>query len=145
MFSTFFLFFFGLTVQLMRYQFPDQGSNQCPLQWKRRVLTTRPSGNSLLISKCILYLKILNTLKSGGSSTTTFACHVSYLWCFCLLFNLLNKAIQPSRAINRNSKRELQKIRQSILATDLFLQRLCWYLQKGDLRLDVPSCVILTL
>ena len=27
-------------------QFPDQGLNLCPLQWKRRVLTTGPPGKS---------------------------------------------------------------------------------------------------
>ena len=27
--------FFGLTVRLRRYQFPDQGSHQFPLQWKQ--------------------------------------------------------------------------------------------------------------
>ena len=27
-------------------QFPHQGSNPCPLQWKRRVLTTGPPGKS---------------------------------------------------------------------------------------------------
>ena len=28
------------------WNFPDQGSNPCPLQCKRRVLTTGPSGKS---------------------------------------------------------------------------------------------------
>ena len=31
-------------------QFPDQGSNLCPLQWKHRVLTTGPPGKSPEIS-----------------------------------------------------------------------------------------------
>ena len=39
-------FFFGCAVQLLGSQFPDQGSNSCSLQWKLRVLTTGPPGNS---------------------------------------------------------------------------------------------------
>ena len=30
-------------------ELPDQGSNLCPLQWKRGVLTTGPPGNSPII------------------------------------------------------------------------------------------------
>ena len=34
-----YLFIFGRNTQHAGSQFPDQGSNPCPLQWKRRVLT----------------------------------------------------------------------------------------------------------
>ena len=39
------IFFFGLATWLAGSQFPDQGSNLCPLQWKHGVLTG-PPGNS---------------------------------------------------------------------------------------------------
>ena len=42
-------FFFGCTAQHVGSQFPDQGSNPCPLQWKCGVLTTGLPGNSSLI------------------------------------------------------------------------------------------------
>ena len=41
-----FKFIFGHTARHAGSQFPDQGSNLCPLQWKRRVLTTGPPGKS---------------------------------------------------------------------------------------------------
>ena len=43
-------FFFRRAARLVGSQFPDQGSNPCPLQWKHGVLTTGPPGNSLHIS-----------------------------------------------------------------------------------------------
>ena len=43
----FFFFLFGCAVQHAGSQFPDQGSNPCPLQWKHRVLTIGPPANSL--------------------------------------------------------------------------------------------------
>ena len=42
----FFFFFFGCASRHAGSQFPDQGSNLCPLQWKHRVLTTGLPGNS---------------------------------------------------------------------------------------------------
>ena len=36
------LFFFFLTALCSMQNFPNQGSNPCPLQWKLRVLTTGP-------------------------------------------------------------------------------------------------------
>ena len=41
---SFFPFFGG---EHVGSQFPDQGSNSCPLKWKHGVLTTGPPGNSL--------------------------------------------------------------------------------------------------
>ena len=38
--------FLGRTVWHVGSQFPDQGSNPCPLHWKCRVLTTGPPGKS---------------------------------------------------------------------------------------------------
>ena len=40
-------FFFGYDVWHVGSWFPQQGSNLCPLQWKRRVSTTGPPGKSL--------------------------------------------------------------------------------------------------
>ena len=37
----------NLLVAVCGIQFPNQGSNPCPLHWKRRVLTTGPPGKSL--------------------------------------------------------------------------------------------------
>ena len=39
-------YFFGCVVQQAESQFPDQGLNSCPLQWKYRVLTTGLPGKS---------------------------------------------------------------------------------------------------
>lgn len=41
-----FYLFIGRTTQHLGSQFCSQGSNPCPLQWKLRVLTTRPPGKS---------------------------------------------------------------------------------------------------
>ena len=46
-FSWLFLFCFDHAAWLAGSQFPDQGSNLGPLQWKRGVLITGPPGNSL--------------------------------------------------------------------------------------------------
>ena len=46
-FVFFFSFFFGWAMRLMGSQFPDQGSNPYPLQWKHGALTTGPPGNFL--------------------------------------------------------------------------------------------------
>ena len=42
----FFFFFFGCAAPHVGSQFPNQGSNPHPLQWKRRVPTTGPPGKS---------------------------------------------------------------------------------------------------
>ena len=44
--------YFILAVRHAGSQFPDQGSNPCPLQWNCRVLTTGPPGNSLPV-RCL--------------------------------------------------------------------------------------------
>ena len=41
------------------YYFPDQQSNLWPLQWKHGVLTTGPSGNSLIFFKYLFHDDIL--------------------------------------------------------------------------------------
>ena len=40
------LHFLSFFTQHLESQFPDQESNLCPLQWKHRILTSRPPGNS---------------------------------------------------------------------------------------------------
>ena len=45
-FYLFIYLFIGCTLWHVRSQFPDQGLNPCPLQWKHRVPTTGPSGKS---------------------------------------------------------------------------------------------------
>ena len=42
-----FLFSFWPCHQLVRTEFPNQGLNPCPPQWKNKVLTAEPSGYSL--------------------------------------------------------------------------------------------------
>ena len=46
-FIYFYFLFFVHTTQHAGSQFSGQGSNQCPLQWKCRVLTAGPRGKSL--------------------------------------------------------------------------------------------------
>ena len=48
----FFFFFFGYATRHAGSQFPDQGSNPRPLQWKRGVLTTGLPGKSLQSMSC---------------------------------------------------------------------------------------------
>ena len=43
-------------------QFPDQGSNLCPLHWKGGVLTTGGQGNP-----CVLHFRSLFSFKQNGS------------------------------------------------------------------------------
>ena len=52
--SFFFFFFFGLTLWDVGSYFPDQESNQSPLQWKHAALTTGPPG--VLVSQSCLAL-----------------------------------------------------------------------------------------
>ena len=41
------IFFFLATLRSSQdLSFPDQGSNPCPLQWQRSVLTSGPAGKS---------------------------------------------------------------------------------------------------
>ena len=40
------ILFFGCAWWHAGSYFPDQGSNPCPLQWKRSVLTIGPQGKS---------------------------------------------------------------------------------------------------
>ena len=42
-----FVFVFGRATRHEGSQFPDQGSNPCPMQWKLGVLTTVPRGEIL--------------------------------------------------------------------------------------------------
>ena len=42
--SSYLLYFFFLATPHSMQNFPDQGSNPCPLQWKQGVLTTGPPG-----------------------------------------------------------------------------------------------------
>ena len=56
------LFFFGLTMWHTGSQFPSQGSNPCPVQWKRGVLTTVPPEKSQR-----LITKIKNFCSEKGS------------------------------------------------------------------------------
>ena len=46
---SFVFFFFSNTEWHVGSQFPHQGSNLCPLQWKRGVLTIEPPGKSLTV------------------------------------------------------------------------------------------------
>ena len=48
-FCLFFFFFFAIPRGM--WNFPDQGLNPCPLQWKRGVLSTGPPGKS---PRCLL-------------------------------------------------------------------------------------------
>ena len=46
------LLFLGLVaLQHVGSQFPDQGSNQCPLHWKADFLTTGPPGRASLVAQ----------------------------------------------------------------------------------------------
>ena len=67
--------FFGRATQHARSQFPDQGLNPCPLQWKLRVSTTGPPGKSEL-SFVYLHFQILTrkaplVLADVGTTLTT--------------------------------------------------------------------------
>ena len=60
--NLFYLFIYCHAVQLVGPYFPNQGSNLGPCQWKHRVLTTGPPGNSLFlligVLKPFTFLKI---------------------------------------------------------------------------------------
>ena len=59
-------FFFGFnflhTSQHIRYYFPDQGSNSCPLDWEGWVLTTGTPGNSLFFLTFNLFISSFPSL-----------------------------------------------------------------------------------
>ena len=63
-----FIYLFSCAVWHVGSYFPDQGSNLCPLQWERKVLTTGPLGKSRI---------------------------VHFKWVYCMVCELyLNKAIK---------------------------------------------------
>ena len=64
-FSFFLSFFSGHAEHPVGSQFPDQGSNPGPLQWKHGVLTTGPPGNS---RGTFFYLWKVTLWVSGGDS-----------------------------------------------------------------------------
>ena len=65
-----FFFFFWLHLKACDLQLSCQGWNTCPLQWKRRVLTTGPPGKSCQFFKTQLYkVSAFGCLISGTSST----------------------------------------------------------------------------
>ena len=47
--TCFFFFFFYCIAWHVVSSFPNQGLNLCPLQWKRRVLTTGPRGKPCIV------------------------------------------------------------------------------------------------
>ena len=68
-----FFFFFGCTTRHAGSQFPNQGSNPSPLQWKRGVLTTGPPGKSpvfAFLNNCILGLFVTQPCHSKKLNST---------------------------------------------------------------------------
>ena len=61
-----YLFIFGHTARLVGSQLPNQGLNLGPQQWKDRVLTTGPPGNSLLCFKYQNFVFLIFSLTGLG-------------------------------------------------------------------------------
>ena len=67
--------FFAMPHGMWDLGFPDQGSNLYPLNWKHRILTTRPSGKSpepvFLASPFVILIQMLQvrTLMMGNQNT----------------------------------------------------------------------------
>ena len=61
---------FSRTVWHTGSQFPDQGLNSCPLQWKNRFLTTGPPEKSAFHASCSqLHQRLRVTVWSGGQDS----------------------------------------------------------------------------
>ena len=85
----------GHAIRHMESWFPNQGWNQCHLQWKRGVLTTGLSGKSCFFPILVLFFSNLNALSlqcfsrgTGGSFhlvkeylTSSGVSHESPCWC----------------------------------------------------------------
>ena len=56
--------FFGHTLLHAGSQFPDQGSNLCPLHWEHRVLTTGPPGKSQSQTFLVMSFKSLKNTEN---------------------------------------------------------------------------------
>ena len=91
--SIFFLFF-GCTVWHMGSWSPNQGSNLCPLQWKRRIFTTRPPGKSSEhIYDCYFELILGKSLTSVSLRSVSRDLSFFFVWnisrFFIFLYSLL--------------------------------------------------------
>ena len=76
-------FFLATPRSIWRSLFSDQESNPRPLQWKRRVLTTGPPGNSLLASYWLICFLCVSTDKlTPLSSNKILLCLVLFFF-FC--------------------------------------------------------------
>ena len=106
----FFLFFllFGCIVRHMGSQFPNQGSNPHPLQWKHRVSTTGPPGKSQNLFPCLFQLLVVaytpwpiatsSIFKASHDKLSPFMVHLSDSSSFTSLSDPVKKASLILRA-----------------------------------------------
>ena len=99
----FFFFFSGCAVRLAGSQFPAQGQNTDPLQWRCRVLTAGPPGNSHLFS--------LKTNKQNRRSTSQSIAFIGLCFVFIhwILTECLLSAWHSSRGLGYNREQSKQK------------------------------------
>ena len=71
----------ALSMITCMWNFPDQGSNSCPLHWKRGVLTTRPPGKC---SMTTILSKVCQHLVMWGDSSS-----LSTIQIFAKVVNIL--------------------------------------------------------
>ena len=84
-FILFFILFFGHAMRHVESYFPDQRSNQGPLQWKRGVLTTGPPGKSLCASNFIHTI-----LQNVSDLIVIWMYHELFVYSTCFLLSIIS-------------------------------------------------------
>ena len=90
------LFFFLVVPSGMQgFQFPDQGLNSCPLQWKQGVLTSRPPVKVLVAQSCPTLCNPISYSLPGSSVHGILQARILERVTFRSPGDLLNPGIKP--------------------------------------------------
>ena len=140
----------GLTLQHMGSQFPDQGLNSCSLQWKHRVLTTRPTRKVLKSLKHIIY-------KFGKMGPLSYSYYVDTLMMitilrtaeliFLLILLLKGRKIKKENESTRMVNYQVSKKKKNVLSsskiTNIFIYLILLNLHNKDHKVVVILPILL--
>ena len=143
--KNFFNLIFWLTMWHVGSQFPHQGSNPHPLQWKHGVLTTEPPEKSQKDEKfCFLEISTVKSLDEHSLShlgmpyTHTYTCIILHKWTYnifaiCNLPFLTQKYNRKCFTINKCILASLYS--QNIINNHCIFIQLCPYINYLEMEL----------